>query len=83
MDELYGVAIVPLIIGMVSLINQLGINKKYAGLVAWVIGLALGLAYGLTEGGWSVLESIIIGSAVGVSATGLYSAQKNVRQIKK
>ncbi len=83
MDELYGVAIVPLIIGMVSLINQLGINKKYAGLVAWVIGLALGLAYGLTEGGWSVLESIIIGSAVGLSATGLYSAQKNVRQIKK
>lgn len=75
---LYGVAIVPLIIALVQLTKGI-VNPKYAGVLAWVIGVAIGLAYGLTEAGWTALQSIVVGSALGLTAAGLYSTQKNVR----
>lgn len=76
---IYGVAIVPLIIAIVQLFKGI-INPKYAGVLAWAIGVIIGLAYGLTEGNWTILQSIIIGSALGLTAAGLYSTQKNVRE---
>lgn len=79
MDELYGVAVVPLIIGMVEMAKKI-INPKYAGVLAWAIGLAIGLGYGLGEAGWTVFRSLVVGSALGLSAAGLYSTQKNVKK---
>ena len=77
---MYGVAIVPLIIGAVGLTKQAGLPSKYAGLVAWALGLIVSFAYGCTDGGWSLVQCGIIGSALGLTAAGLYSTQKNARE---
>jgi len=68
-SELYGVAVVPLIIAAVQVAKSLGLPNKYAALVAWGLGLAVGFAVFQT----AYLEAIIVGSALGLSAAGLYS----------
>ncbi len=68
-NELYGVAVVPLIIAMVQVAKSLGLPRKYAALVAWGLGLAVGFGVFKT----AYLEAIIVGSALGLSAAGLYS----------
>jgi len=78
--ELYGVLVVPLLIAFVQLLKTTGLPAKFAGLVSWVVGVAVVLAYGLTEAGWTILQCVIIGSALGLSAAGLYSTQKNARE---
>ncbi|PKM83339.1 MAG: hypothetical protein CVU89_00875 [Firmicutes bacterium HGW-Firmicutes-14] len=80
--EIYGVMVALLIIGFVQMIKRAGLKSRYAGVAAWAAGTALGVAYGLTAGGWTVLQSIIIGSALGLSASGLYSTQKSIRRQK-
>ena len=77
---MYGVAIVPLIIGAVALVKQAGLPSKYAGLVAWALGLIVSFAHGCTDGGWSLVQCVVIGSAQGLTAAGLYSTQKNARE---
>ncbi len=81
MEQLYGVAILPLIIGMVALAKSITDERyhKYMGLVAWALGLGTGFTYGTTEG-WPVLQCVIVGSALGLSAAGFYSTQKNARE---
>ncbi len=81
MENLYGVGIVPLLIAVIALLKSIIPEEfhKYMGLVAWALGLALAFAYGEQEG-WQVLQCVIVGSAVGLSAAGLYSTQKNARQ---
>lgn len=78
--QMYGVLVVPIIMGIVQLIKNAGLNPRYLGLVAWVLGVLVGLGFGLSEAQWSILQSLIVGSALGLSASGLYSTQKNVRQ---
>lgn len=81
MEQIYGVAVLPLIIGVVALLKSI-INEryhKYMGLVAWGLGVAIGFAYGVSES-WGWLQCITVGSALGLSATGFYSAQKSARE---
>lgn len=81
METLYGVGVVPLLIAIIALLKGIIPEEahKYMGLVAWVLGLALAFAYGYQEG-WQPLQCVIMGSAVGLSAAGLYSTQKNARE---
>lgn len=79
-ETLYGVAIVPLIVAFVKMATGAGVPKKYGAVVSLVLGIAIGTAYGLTEAGWTVLECIIVGSAMGFSASGLYSGTKSLRR---
>ena len=79
-EQMYGVSIVLLIIGLVALATQVGLPKKYGGLLALAAGVAIGVAYGLTEAGWTIMKSIIVGASLGLSASGLYSTQKNARE---
>lgn len=81
-EEFYGVFVVPLIVGIVGVLKQLGLKQKIAGLVAWLVGVFFGLLYGWVDGDWSFAKAIIVGSAMGLSASGLYSTQKNVRSMK-
>lgn len=78
--QMYGVLIVPIIMGIVQLTKNAGLNPKYSGLVAWALGVLIGLGFGLSEAQWSIMQSLIVGSGLGLSASGLYSTQKNVRQ---
>jgi hypothetical protein len=80
MEQLYGVAVVPLLLALMEIVKGAGLNPKYAGLVSWALGVALAFAYGLTEAGWTILQCSVIGSAIGLSASGLYSGVKNTSQ---
>lgn len=74
MFQVYDVALIPLIIGLVQLLKTLGLRKKYLPLASLVLGLAGGLFLVYpddTKGG------IVVGLMLGLSASGLYSSTKN------
>jgi uncharacterized membrane protein YGL010W len=74
MFEVYNVAIIPLLIGLIELFKLAGLPVKYAPFVSVVLGLLFGIFY-LTS---DLKEGIVIGLMVGLSATGLYSGTKNI-----
>lgn len=74
MFEIYGVAIIPLIIGIVELFKKGGLPAKYSPFVAVFFGLVLGLIFM----DLAVKEGIIVGIMLGLSASGLYSGTKNM-----
>lgn len=74
MFELYDVALVPLILGVVEVFKRVGLPAKFSPLVAMFLGIALGIFY-LDV---AAKEGIIIGLALGLSASGLYSGTKNM-----
>ncbi len=79
-EELYGVALIPLIVGLVDLVKRAGLPDKLAPIVSLGLGLGLMFAYGLTEAGWTVLQCAVTGAFLGLSAVGLYSGVKNVAE---
>lgn len=83
-QELYNVAqvaIVPVLIGVIALLKSVIPDKwhKYMGLVAWGLGIAASLTYGSSQN-WTIWQCVMVGSAVGLSAAGFYSTQKNARE---
>lgn len=74
MFEIYNVAIVPLILGIVELFKKGGLPPKYSPFIAVVFGLLFGIFY-ISD---VVKEGIIIGLMLGLSASGLYSGTKNM-----
>ncbi|RKD21131.1 hypothetical protein BEP19_15785 [Ammoniphilus oxalaticus] len=79
MFEIYDVAIIPLIIGLIELCKRVGVPIKLSPVIALLLGLAAGIFYI----GADVKEGIIVGLMLGLSATGLYSGAKNVTEKKK
>ncbi|KHD85603.1 hypothetical protein [Heyndrickxia ginsengihumi] len=77
MLEIYNVAIIPLIIGIVELFKMFGLPNKYSPILSVILGLIFGIVY-VSD---SIKEGIIVGLMLGLSATGLYSGSKNM--IKK
>lgn len=77
--EVYDIAIIPLILGVVELFKRGGLPVKYSPFVAVGVGLLFGLLYLDTE----IKQRIIIGLMLGLSATGLYSGSKNITQKKE
>lgn len=80
LEEVYGIALIPLIVGLVDLIKKVGLPEKLAPLVSVGIGVGLVFAYGLTEAGWNILQCATVGLALGLAPVGLYSGTKNVSQ---
>lgn len=78
--EVYDVAVIPIITGLVGVFIQLGLRKKFAPIVSLVLGLLIGIFYvypGDIKGG------ILVGLMLGLSATGLYSGVKNTKELAK
>lgn len=74
------VAQVALIIGLAELFKQIGLNKRWIPLVDLGLGLASGIyIYGIAMS-YGLLDGIIIGIALGLSACGLFSGFKNVTE---
>lgn len=74
MIEVYGVALIPLIIGLVELFKWFGLPKKLLPLFSLALGITAGIIYvnpGDIKGG------ILVGLMMGLSASGLYSGTKN------
>lgn len=72
--EIYDVAIAPLILGIVELMKKLGLPGKFSGLVATILGIVIGILYLYPE---NVLQGILVGMSMGLTASGLYSTTKN------
>lgn len=72
--EVYDVAIIPLIVGVVELLKQLGLPTKFSALVAAILGIVIGVVY-VAPG--DILRGLLIGLSLGLAASGLYSGVKN------
>jgi len=65
------VAIIPVVIGLVQVVKQIGLPTKFAPLASIVFGLGL---VTLTSVTWPV--AIVQGIIVGLAASGLWSGSK-------
>ncbi len=79
--ELGGVVIVPLIVGLVEMAKRLGLSSRYAALLALAIGLAISVGGWLAvqAGGRDLFDATLVGLALGLSASGLYSVARATR----
>lgn len=85
--ELAGIAVVPLIVGLVEVAKRLGLEARWAPPLALILGLAISLG-SLFVGGCrlegtpqpatcnTLVEALLVGVALGLSAAGLYSGAK-------
>ena len=71
--------IVPLIIGITQMAKRVGLPKKYAAMFSWGLGLVLAYAYVSPR---DMKDIFIIGSALGLSASGLFSGTKSITKRK-
>lgn len=74
MIEVYGVALIPLIVGLVELIKWFGFPKKLLPLASLSLGITLGMIY---VNPTDIKGGILVGLMMGLSASGLYSGTKN------
>jgi hypothetical protein len=74
-----GVAMVPVVIGLVAAATGLGMPKKLAPVLAVGLGVAVGVLY-VNPG--DTMQGVLSGVAIGLSAVGLYSGAKNALETK-
>lgn len=74
MYEVYGVALIPLIIGLVELMKWFGLPKKVTPIASLILGLIAGIVYVNPE---DLKGGVLVGLMIGLSASGLYSGTKN------
>lgn len=80
--EVYGVALLPIIIGLVEIVKQFNIPKKYMPIISIVIAEAISLLF-LMNGDTDYQKAILIGLQMGLAAVGLHSGVKNLTQRRK
>ena len=74
MFEVYGVALIAIIIGLVEVLKRTGLPKKLLPLSSLLFGIAAGVFYVHPS---DLKGGIIVGIMMGLSASGLYSGTKN------
>jgi len=72
--QIYNVAIIPLIVGVVELAKKLGLPDKFAAVLSAILGVVIGLVYVAPE---NPPKAILVGLSMGLAASGLYSGVKN------
>ncbi len=72
--EIYDVAIVPFITGLVELLKTIGLPPKFGALAAVIIGILIGVLYIAPD---DIPRGIVVGLSLGLAASGLYSGTKN------
>lgn len=72
--EVYDVAIIPLIVGVIEILKQLGLPTKFSGTAATALGIVIGIIY-VAPG--DIAKGILVGLSLGLAASGLYSTTKN------
>ena len=71
------VAQVALIIGLAEVAKKLGLSTRWIPILDLTLGLLSGvIVYGVTMG-YGIVEGVIIGLSLGLSACGLFSGIKN------
>lgn len=74
---------VALIIGLAQLAKNLGLKSKYIPLFDVLCGLVGGILVYFIEFKYDLIQSIMIGLAIGLSACGLFSGIKNITEKKE
>ncbi|MFS8501313.1 MAG: hypothetical protein FWJ59_05840 [Caldicoprobacter sp.] len=74
---IYDVAIIPLIVGIVELLKQVGLPSKFAALVSAILGIVIGMVYLSPD---DIKKGILVGLALGLAASGLYSGTKSTAE---
>lgn len=74
MVEVYGVAIVGIIIGLVEVLKKAGLPKKFIPLASLTFGIIAGVVY---VNPTNIKAGIIVGMMLGLTSSGLYSSTKN------
>jgi hypothetical protein len=86
-EELGGIALVPLIVGLVEMTKRLGLGAAWAAPLAVGLGLlasvgwAVALGPGSTPPSEALARAALMGIALGLSASGLYSGLKHARGV--
>lgn len=73
------VAQVALIMGLAELIKRLGLDKRWIPLIDLALGILSGV---VVYGQYGLVNGVIIGIALGLSACGLFSGIKNVMEVR-
>lgn len=76
MLEIYDIAIIPLITGIVELFKRAGLKSKYCPFLSVIFGILFGVFYFSNH----IKEGILVGLVIGLSASGLYSGSKNMME---
>lgn len=76
--EVYDIAIVPFILGIVELVKRLGLPSKFCPIVGVVLGVVIGMVYVSPT---DIAQGVLVGASLGLSAVGLYSGTKNTKEI--
>ena len=67
------------IIGLAEVVKQIGLPKKWIPLFDLILGIGIGiLIYGYAQG-LGLINGLVLGTALGLSACGLFSGIKNFR----
>lgn len=72
--EIYGIALVPLVVSIIEVTKQVGLPTKLAPLLA----LFLGLGSGFVLHSANLAKALVTGVMIGLSASGLYSVGKTI-----
>jgi hypothetical protein len=76
-NEIAGVSVTGVIIGLVELAKRAGLNPRYGGHLAWLLGVLIVMGHGILGGSeYNLIELFLLGSALGLSASGLYGIGK-------
>ena len=81
-DELAGIALVPLIVGLVEMAKRLGLASAWSAPLAVALGLVTSVGWLLAERGAAtgLARATLVGIALGLSASGLYSGAKRITE---
>ncbi|OZV11300.1 hypothetical protein CIW83_15075 [Tissierella sp. P1] len=72
--EYAGIAIIPLLIGILEVLKKVGLKEKYVPAISVSLGIVIGI--GLFGNG-DTKAGLVQGIFIGLSAVGLYSGTKN------
>ncbi|HLU22476.1 hypothetical protein [Lederbergia graminis] len=78
--EVYDVMIIPLIIGLVELCKKVGVKTRWLPVIALGLGIIIGIVY---IADFNLKQGILVGTMLGLSASGLYSGSKNMMEKKQ
>lgn len=72
--SVYGVALLPVIIGLLEIIKAFKVPTKYIPLISLAIGILMGIFF-IAPGEYP--KAILLGIQLGLAAVGLHSGVKN------
>lgn len=73
-NEAYGVALVPVVVGLVYVLRVAGVPPRFLPLLTVVIGIVLGVVF-LSAG--DIRRGLLLGLVNGLSAIGAWSGVRN------